>query len=85
MFNFLDKNHIVAFLVVSHDSIRGSVRPFGSPKMLEIELGAAKGVSERQGGQRLDDRVGIFYFRSPDSNYYSGYVLNPIWEVTCTI
>ena len=50
------------FLVVSHDSIRGCVRPsvgpsrvfFGSPKMLEIELGAAKEVSEWQGGQRLD-------------------------------
>ena len=43
-------------------SVRRSVRPsvgpsrvfFGSPKMREIELGAAKGVSERQGGQRLD-------------------------------
>ena len=51
---------------MSHDSIRGCVRPsvhpsvgpsrvfFCSPKMREIELGAAKGVSERQGGQRLD-------------------------------
>ena len=33
----------------------------------------------------FDIRVGIFYFKSPDSNYYSGYVLNPSWEVTCTI